>query len=169
MLKLKSRDDSVSFTGICSECVSVRHIPRSFFSHLKKIRIKETEICLHLPSDSTSRWTPLVLAVSFPLPGRIRNFHPLATCAARRTRRNKEAGITRLPFFSYQQQLLFPHPQKNRRRIIIQQQLSPPNPHPSLFPQNARRMRIQIMLLLHPFPLKSPNPLPLHPHPQSRS
>ena len=31
MLKLKSRDYSVSFTGICSECVSVRHIPRSFF------------------------------------------------------------------------------------------------------------------------------------------
>ncbi len=29
--------------------------------------------------------TPLVLAVSFPLPGRIRDFHPLETCAARRT------------------------------------------------------------------------------------
>ena len=43
------------------------------------------EICLHLPSDSVSRRTPLVLAVSFPLLGRIRNFHPLATCAARRT------------------------------------------------------------------------------------
>ena len=29
--------------------------------------------------------TPLVLAVSFPLLGQIRDFHPLATCAARRT------------------------------------------------------------------------------------
>ena len=29
--------------------------------------------------------TPLVLAVSFPLPGRIKDFHPLETCAARRT------------------------------------------------------------------------------------
>ena len=29
--------------------------------------------------------TPLVLAVSFPLLGRIRDFHPLETCAARRT------------------------------------------------------------------------------------
>ncbi|MBR3607134.1 MAG: hypothetical protein IKL51_06135, partial [Lachnospiraceae bacterium] len=41
--------------------------------------------CLHLPLDSTSRWTPLVLAISFPLLGRIRNFHPLETCAAGRT------------------------------------------------------------------------------------
>ena len=30
--------------------------------------------------------TPLVLAISFPLLGRIRNFHPLVTCAARRTK-----------------------------------------------------------------------------------
>ncbi|RHU21524.1 hypothetical protein DXD76_15890, partial [Firmicutes bacterium TM09-10] len=43
------------------------------------------EICLHLPSDSTSQWTPLVLAVSFPLLGWIGDFHPLETCAARRT------------------------------------------------------------------------------------
>ena len=91
---------------------------------------------------------------------------------SRRKKKNKEAGITRLPFFSYQQQLLFPHPQKNSRRIMIQQQLSPPNPHPSLlFPQNARRIRIQMMLLQHPLPLKNPSPFPLHPHPhpQSRS
>ena len=40
---------------------------------------------IRLPSDSTSRWTPLSLAVSFPLLGRIRDFHPLETCAARRT------------------------------------------------------------------------------------
>ena len=45
-------------------------------------------ICLQLPSDSTSRWTPLVLAVSFPLLGRIRAFHPLVTCAARRTKKD---------------------------------------------------------------------------------
>ena len=32
--------------------------------------------------------TPLVLAVSFPLLGRIRDFHPLETCAARRTTKN---------------------------------------------------------------------------------
>ncbi len=43
------------------------------------------EICLHLPSDSTPRWTALVLAVPFTLLGRIGDFHPLATCAARHT------------------------------------------------------------------------------------
>ena len=32
------------------------------------------EVCRRLPSDSTSRWTPLPLAVSFPLPGRFRTF-----------------------------------------------------------------------------------------------
>ena len=32
------------------------------------------EVCRRLPSDSTSRWTSLPLAVSFPLPGRFRTF-----------------------------------------------------------------------------------------------
>ena len=32
--------------------------------------------------------TPLVLAISFPLLGWIRDFHPLETCAARRTRKD---------------------------------------------------------------------------------
>ena len=36
--------------------------------------------------------TPLVLAVSFPLLGRIWNFHPLATCAARRTKKNRRSA-----------------------------------------------------------------------------
>ena len=40
---------------------------------------------IRLPSDSTSQWTPLGLAVSFPLLGQIRNLPPLATCATRRT------------------------------------------------------------------------------------
>lgn len=29
-------------------------------------------VCLHLPSDSTSQWTLLVLAMIFPLPGNLR-------------------------------------------------------------------------------------------------
>ncbi len=45
----------------------------------------DQRFAIRLPSDSTSRWTPLSLAVSFPLLGQIRDFHPLATCAARRT------------------------------------------------------------------------------------
>ena len=38
-----------------------------------------------IPSDSITRWTPLVSAASFPLLGRIRGFHPLKASAARRT------------------------------------------------------------------------------------
>ena len=34
-------------------------------------------ICLHLPSDSTSRWTPLMFSYIFPAVGQIRDFHPL--------------------------------------------------------------------------------------------
>ncbi|RHV99157.1 hypothetical protein DXA90_14920, partial [Clostridiaceae bacterium OF09-1] len=37
-------------------------------------------------SNSMNR-TPLVLAISFPLLGWIRDFHPLETCAARRTQK----------------------------------------------------------------------------------
>ena len=58
---------------------------------------------IRLPSDSTSRWTPLSLAVSFPLLGRIRNFHPLVTCAARRTKKTGIAFFHAIPvsFFIY--------------------------------------------------------------------
>ena len=57
------------------------------------------EICLYLPSDSphvnhsnSMNRTPLVLAISFPLLGWIRDFHPLETCAARRTRKTARAS-----------------------------------------------------------------------------
>ena len=42
-------------------------------------------ICLHLPSDSTSRWTPLVFGYILPAVGRIRDFHPLERALAGRT------------------------------------------------------------------------------------
>ena len=41
--------------------------------------------------------TPLVLAVSFPLLGRIRDFHPLVTCAARRTKKSPNSFLSGLP------------------------------------------------------------------------
>ena len=44
------------------------------------------EICLHLPSDSVSRRTPLVFGYILPAVGRIRDFHPLETCAVGRTK-----------------------------------------------------------------------------------
>jgi len=40
------------------------------------------------------------LAVSFPLLGRIRNFHPLATCAARRTIKKGCIADAIEPFFA---------------------------------------------------------------------
>ena len=43
--------------------------------------------------------TPLVLAVSFPLLGRIRNFHPLATCAARRTQKKCHTSFSITLFY----------------------------------------------------------------------
>jgi len=47
---------------------------------------KNLEIPLTLIVVCTTNRTPLVLAVSFPLRGRVRDFHPLETCAARPTR-----------------------------------------------------------------------------------
>ena len=45
------------------------------------------EICLHLPSDSTSRWTPLMFGYILPTTGRIRDFHPLERALAERTKK----------------------------------------------------------------------------------
>ena len=53
------------------------------------ISVRQTEICpwlvcshIRLPSDSTSRWTPLTFGYILPTTGRIRDLHPLETCAA---------------------------------------------------------------------------------------
>ena len=43
------------------------------------------DFCRRLPSDSTSRWTPLPLAICFPSLGRIRDLHPLEHAHAGRT------------------------------------------------------------------------------------
>ena len=45
------------------------------------------DVCRQLPSDSTSRWTPLLLAIRFPLLGLIGNLHPLANTHAERTKK----------------------------------------------------------------------------------
>ena len=44
-----------------------------------------SDICRQLPSDSTSRWTPLPLTMQFPLLGLARDFHPLDNAHAERT------------------------------------------------------------------------------------
>jgi hypothetical protein len=33
-------------------------------------------LCLQLPSDSTSRWTPLLFSSRFPSSGLVEDFHP---------------------------------------------------------------------------------------------
>ena len=40
------------------------------------LKCSKPEFCLILSSDSTSRWTPLASAVSFPLPGGLGTFPP---------------------------------------------------------------------------------------------
>ena len=42
-----------------------------------KFLFVRSDICRQLPSDSTSRWTPLPLTMQFPLLGLARDFHPL--------------------------------------------------------------------------------------------
>nr|DAP02903.1 MAG TPA: hypothetical protein [Caudoviricetes sp.]DAV21016.1 MAG TPA: hypothetical protein [Caudoviricetes sp.] len=36
-----------------------------------------SDVCRQLLSDSTSQWTPLLLAIQFPLLGLVRDLHPL--------------------------------------------------------------------------------------------
>ena len=45
-----------------------------------------SDVCLKLPSDSTSQWTPLLSAVAFPLSGRLGDLHPLEYVRAGRTK-----------------------------------------------------------------------------------
>ena len=42
-------------------------------------------VCLQLPSDSTSRWTPLLFSYPFPTAGQGRDFHPIERAPAGRT------------------------------------------------------------------------------------
>ena len=57
------------------------------------------EICLHLPSDSASRRTPLVFSYILPTTGRIRDFHPLERALAERTTKRRvsqrDSGVKR--------------------------------------------------------------------------
>ena len=66
------------------------------------------DFCRRLPSDSTSRWTPLPLAICFPSLGRIRDFHPLEHAHAGRTKRNPILRIIlKMGFSSYYSTYLF--------------------------------------------------------------
>ena len=44
------------------------------------------DVCRLLLSDSTSQWTPLLLAIQFPLLGLVRDLHPLEQAHAEHTK-----------------------------------------------------------------------------------
>ena len=50
-----------------------------------KFLFVRSDVCRQLPSDFTLRWTPLLLAIQFPLLGLARDFHPLDNAHAERT------------------------------------------------------------------------------------
>ena len=49
-------------------------------------------VCLQLPSNSISRWTPLLFGYPLPTAGRGRDFHPLERAPAGRTNEIKQAA-----------------------------------------------------------------------------
>ena len=51
-----------------------------------KFLLVRSDVCRQLPSDFTLRWTPLLLAMQFPLLGLARDFHPLDNAHAERTK-----------------------------------------------------------------------------------
>ena len=57
----------------------------------------DQRFAIRLPSDSISRWTPLPLAVSFPLSGHFTDLHRLDYAHAGRT--TKEKGMQCIPIF----------------------------------------------------------------------
>ncbi|MFI3201274.1 MAG: hypothetical protein R3Y54_07095, partial [Eubacteriales bacterium] len=49
----------------------------SLYNALCDFCSSDQRFAFRLPSDSTSRWTPLSLTMSFPLLGQTRDFNPL--------------------------------------------------------------------------------------------
>ena len=70
----------VYWTSLC--VASSSHVPC-----LMMFVFLGSEVCLRLPSDSTSRWTPLPLASGWPLPAPTADFHRLGNRHAWRTTR----------------------------------------------------------------------------------
>ena len=60
-------------------------------SRLVRFLFAMPRVCLQLPSDSTSRWTPLLFSYAFPATGYVRNFHPIDFTHAERTTKTPTA------------------------------------------------------------------------------
>ena len=70
--------------------------PRS--NALYEVSVRWARCLPRLPSDSTSRWTPLPWAIAFPLLGWLRDLHPLDNAHAERTKKKRVS--VRLSFFA---------------------------------------------------------------------
>jgi len=79
-----------SIIALCDFCSSDQRFASTFL-----------QIPLTLIIIISMNRTPLVSAVSFPLLGWIRDFHPLETCAARRTRKSWRNSIIRQLYILY--------------------------------------------------------------------
>lgn len=75
------------WTLVCLATLSLTIASCDFCSSDQRFASTFLQIPLTLIIIFVMNRTPLVSAVSFPLQGRIRDFHPLATCAARRTKK----------------------------------------------------------------------------------
>ena len=82
------------WTSACLAVLSLTIAWCDFCSSDQRFASTFLQIPLTLITVIAVNRTPLVLAVSFPLLGRIWNFHPLATCAARRTKKQNEIRLT---------------------------------------------------------------------------
>lgn len=56
-------------------------------------------VCSRLPSDFTSRWTPLPFSYPFPTAGQGRDFHPIERAPAGRTKKEKRRHCRLFSFF----------------------------------------------------------------------
>ena len=64
-----------------------------------KFLFVRSDVCRRLLSDSNSRWTPLPLAMQFPLLGLTRDLHPLDNAHAERTNTKNPSEFLPMDFF----------------------------------------------------------------------
>ena len=72
----------------CSFCTSTCWAALSLLPASMRYLSVRPEICLHLPSHSASRRTPLEFGYILPAAGRVRDFHPLVFAHAARTNKH---------------------------------------------------------------------------------
>lgn len=79
------------WTSVCMATLSLTVASCDFCSSDRRFASAFLQIPLALIIVVAMKRTPLVLAVSFPLPGRIGDFHPLEMCTARHTKKARKS------------------------------------------------------------------------------